>query len=342
MQEAIAAAAGERPSPNPRVGAVVVAADGSVAGRGAHQAVGQPHAERIALAEAGARATGGILVVSLEPCVHTGRTPPCTAAIIAAGIERVVVGALDPDRRVAGAGIDRLRAAGLTVETGLLGPEAEAVDPAYFHHRRTGRPLVTLKWAATLDGAVAALDGTSQWITTPAAREDSHRLRADHDAVMVGAGTVRADDPRLDVRLPDFAGRQPRPVVIAGDGPVTGAVFERDPLVFASAPMELPAGEVIVLPGDGGVDVEKAIVTLGERDVLSVLVEGGPTLAASLWEAGLVDRGVLYLGARMAGGAGRGAFQRAFATLADAVAVENVAVRQIGADLRIDFELGER
>jgi diaminohydroxyphosphoribosylaminopyrimidine deaminase/5-amino-6-(5-phosphoribosylamino)uracil reductase len=341
MREAISLAVATRPHPNPRVGALVLDAAGRTVGRGAHAGPGSPHAEVLALQEAGARAAGGTLVVSLEPCDHTGRTPPCTEAVLSAGVARVLVGAEDPDRWVAGRGVARLRAAGLEVRVGVAAGEAEALDPGYFHHRRTGRPLVTLKVALTLDGWAAAADGTSQWITSEEARADGHRLRGGADAVMVGAGTVRADNPELRVRLPGYEGHQPRPVVVAGRRPLpSGArIWERRPLVLAPAPVDCP-GEVVVVPGgEDGVDPAAALAALGERGLLDVLLEGGPTLAGSLLRAGLVDRGVFYLGARLGGGVGKPALAGAFATLAEGRRARIRSAAPLGPDVRIEFTL---
>lgn len=195
-----AASVRSRTSPNPWVGAVVLDANGNVVGVGSSEPPGGAHAEVIALAAAGAAAAGATLVVTLEPCSHHGRTPPCVDAIAAAGIARVVVGVHDPDRRVAGRGVAALRAAGVTVEVGLLGDQVTAQLEPYLHHRRTGRPYVVCKLATTLDGGIAATDGSSQWITGQEARTDVHRLRAESDAIIVGAGTIRADDPSLTVR----------------------------------------------------------------------------------------------------------------------------------------------
>ncbi len=342
MQRAIRIAGSAMPHPNPRVGAVVLDASGTVLGSGFHAAAGDDHAEVVALREAGARAAGGTLVVTLEPCVHVGRTPPCTEAILDAGIRRVVVGALDPDRRVAGAGVHRLAGAGVEVVVAADPSAAEAVDPGYFHHRRTGRPRVTLKIAATLDGQVAAADGTSQWITSSEARLDGHRLRAASDAVMVGAGTLRLDDPALTVRIPGFDGRQPRPVVVAGGRPLPthASIWMRDPVVLSPSPAEVP-GRVVVVPGERGVDLRAGLGALGELGIVDLLVEGGPRLAAALLDEDLVDRGVLYLGARLAGGVGRAMFEARLATIADARGVAIVAVERIGRDIRIEFTLEE-
>ena len=338
MGRAIEAAGEFRPHPNPRVGAVVLSSDGRLLSVAAHQRAGSAHAEVLALTAAGADARGGALVVTLEPCSHHGRTPPCVDAVVAAGIARVAVGAPDPDPRVSGAGIAALRAAGVDVEVGVPGLDTERVDKGYFHHRRTGRPLVTLKLAATLDGQTAAADGTSQWITGEEARSDAHRLRADTDVVMVGAGTLRADDPSLDVRLPRFTGSQPRPVVVAGDGalPTTRKLYDRDPLVYRLGRAEAPEGvEAVGVP-----DLDAVMKDLGARMVVDVLVEGGPTLARSLLGAGLVDRFVLYLAGRFAGGDGRPMFAGVFGTLGDAVAASVDDVTTLGDDVRLSGTVG--
>lgn len=342
MREAISLAVPTRPHPNPRVGALVLDAAGTVVSRAAHAGPGQPHAEAAALGAAGERARGGTLVVTLEPCDHTGRTPPCTAAILAAGVARVLVGAVDPDSRVSGRGLARLEAAGLEVRAGIAAAEAAALDAGYFHHRRTGRPRVTLKAALTLDGQSAAADGTSRWITSPEARADAHRLRAQSDAVMVGAGTLAADDPALTVRLPEYDGPQPRPVVVAGRRPLPpqARLWQRHPLVLAPQPLDVP-GEVVVAPGPEGVDLQAGLEALGERGLLDLLVEGGPILAGALWRAGLVDRGVFYFAARLGGGAGLPALAGRFATLAAARDIEIVSAGRVGPDLRVEFTVKE-
>ncbi len=341
MRRALAlAAAAPRPHPNPRVGAVVLDAAGDLVAESAHLGAGAVHAEADAVRQAGERARGGTVVVTLEPCDHHGRTPPCTEALIASGVRRVIVGASDPDERVRGRGLRRLRAAGIDVVTGVLAANAEALDPGYFHHRRTGRPRITLKLAATLDGQTAAADETSQWITSPEARIDGHRLRAAADAVVVGAGTVLADDPRLDVRLDGYDGAQPVPVVIAGTRPIPSdrRLFAGKAIVYGVEPQDLPAEVVVVPPRPGGVDLAAVLADLGARGHLDVLVEGGGTLAGSLWSAGLVDHGVLYLGGRVAGGMGRPLFIGPFATLADARPVNVTGIAMAGPDVRIEFE----
>jgi diaminohydroxyphosphoribosylaminopyrimidine deaminase / 5-amino-6-(5-phosphoribosylamino)uracil reductase len=341
MAEAVELAERHRPHPNPRVGAIVVDHSGMIVGRGAHERPGTPHAEVHALAQSGPAAAGATMVVTLEPCNHHGRTPPCTEAIVEAGVQRVWVGALDPDPRVSGAGIERLRAAGVAVELVADGAAIESLDPGYFHHRRTGRSRVLHKAALTLDGQIAAVDGTSQWITGPDARADAHVLRASVDAVMVGTGTVYADDPRLDVRLPDYDGPQPRPVVIAGSRPLPtrAAIYDRDPLVIATAPIQVP-GELVIVAGQGGrVDLAAALVATAEAGLLDVLVEGGAGVSASLWEAGLVDAGVWYLAGKIAGGIGRGVFDRPFGSIDDARRIEMTAISPIGPDIRVEWRL---
>ena len=343
MREAIALAAGTTPHPNPRVGAVVLDGSGEVAGRGCHRGPGSPHAEVVALAEAGERARGGTLVITLEPCDHAGRTPPCTEAIRSAGIVRVALGIEDPDPRVSGRGIARLQAAGIEVITGVAAAEVAALDPGYLHHRRTGWPRVTLKSALTLDGQIAAADGSSQWITSEEARADAHGLRAVSDAVMVGAGTVEADDPVLTVRLPGYLGPQPLPVVVAGSRPlpVEARLWQREPLVFAPEPAGLP-GEVVALPGPDGVDLGAALAELGRREIVDLLVEGGAGLAGSLLRAGLVDRGVFYLAGKLAGGVGLPATGGSFASVDAAHAITIVSIDRLGPDLRIEFTMEER
>lgn len=340
MRRAGELAVAQRPHPNPRVGAVVLDREGNPVGEAAHLGPGHPHAEAAALQAAGAAAAGGTLVLTLEPCNHHGRTPPCTEAVLAAGVARVVVGAVDADPRVRGSGIRRLQEAGVVVELWPHPEEMEAVDPAYFHHRRSGLPRFTLKAALTLDGQIAALDGTSRWITGSAARQDAHLLRAQVDGVMVGAGTLREDDPQLTVRLPGYDGPQPQAVVVTASGrlPATARLWRPGTLVVTPQPLPLEGVEqLVVAAGPGGVDLREAARLLGERGMLDILVEGGGGLAASLWEAGLVHRGVFYLAARLAGGSGVAVFNRTFSTLADASEVEIDAVHRIGPDLRVDW-----
>ncbi|NNC91940.1 MAG: bifunctional diaminohydroxyphosphoribosylaminopyrimidine deaminase/5-amino-6-(5-phosphoribosylamino)uracil reductase RibD [Acidimicrobiia bacterium] len=342
MRSALEAAGAANPHPNPRVGAVVLDSSGAVVGRGIHHRAGEPHAERIALQAAGATARGGTLIVTLEPCNHEGRTPPCADAILDSGIAHVVVGTRDPDTRAAG-GVDRLGRAGVEITMGVLADEVERMDPAYFHHRRTGRPRVTLKAALTLDGQVAARDGSSRWITSPEAREDGHRLRAEADAIMVGAGTVLTDDPELTVRLPGYEGRQPIPVVIAGRRPFPKdlRVIERGAVVFAPDFRDLNT-EVVVVESGESVDLEEALTTLGERGIVDLLVEGGPILADGLLEGRLIDRCVFYLGSKLAAGVGKAPFGGVFENIEDAIDVNLLDVRLVGPDIRVEMTLAGR
>lgn len=334
MLRAVALAADTRPHPNPRVGAVVLNGAGEVVGEGAHAGPGEPHAEVLALEAAGGAASRGTLFVTLEPCSHHGRTPPCVDAIIASGIGRVVVGMQDPDPRVSGSGIEALEQAGIEVIAGVEREAAEALDPGYFIHRRTGRPRVTLKWASTLDGQVAARDGSSQWITSEAARADAHLLRADADAVMVGAGTLRSDDPRLDARIEGVT-RQPRPVILAGRQPLPRdrRIWERDPVVISTR-----QGEGLTVPSgpDGLPDITKSLYALADLGIVDLLVEGGPTLAKALWDLGLVDRAIVYLAGSIAGGTGKPPLEGVFGTMTEMRRVTIVGVRRVGPDLRVE------
>ena len=340
MHRALELGANHHPHPNPRVGAVIADVDGEIAGQGAHTGTGADHAEVVALRHAGTAAQGGTLYVTLEPCTHQGRTPPCIDAIIAAGLSRVVIANKDPDHRVFGRGIAALEAAGVEVETGLLAAEAEVADPAYFFHRRCGRPRVTLKMAATIDGQVAAADGSSQWITSEQARRDAHGLRAESDAVVIGSGSLIGDDPLLTARVTSGTAHQPRPVVIAGRHQLLSEarLWSRNPLVIASTPMEIPGAEVHVVTGDGGRPrLDEALALLGDMGSLEILVEGGPNLAGAMWRAGLVDRFIVYLASKVGGGIGIPMLSGSFATVGDATEMRLVEVRPVGRDLRIEF-----
>ena len=314
-------------APNPWVGAVVVPPAGastpSAWFTGATEPPGGHHAEVGALTAAGDRARGGTLYVTLEPCSHHGRTPPCVDAVLAAGVARVVVAITDPDPQVDGRGIARLREAGVEVELGVGADVVTEQLAPYLSHRRTGRPWVVLKLASTLDGRIAAPDGTSRWITGEAARLDAHRLRAVSDAVVVGAGTVRTDDPTLTVRLPEgdpyfrAAGQQPMRVVL-GTVPDGAAVA--------------PA---VALSGTP----EEVLDDLGSRGVLQVLLEGGARVAHDFHARGLVDRYVLYLAPALFGGddarpmfAGPGV-----ATITDLWRGEVRSVTSLGGDIRVEL-----
>lgn len=312
MRRAIALAATVRgtTSPNPWVGSVIEPGGFE----GATAPPGGPHAEVAALHAAGGAARGATLYATLEPCAHHGRTPPCVDAVVDAGIARVVVGIEDPDERVRGAGVRALRAAGVTVDVGVCAGAVRDQLAPYLKHRATGRPWVVLKLASTLDGRTAAPDGSSRWITGAAARADAHRLRAESDAVIVGAGTVRADDPSLTVR--DAPGEDPLRVVL-GEAPAGARVH--------------PALE---LRGDLGDVLDE----LGRRGVLQAMVEGGATVAGEFHRAGLVDRYVLYLAPALFGGddarplfAGAGA-----PTMSDLWRGRIVSVERLGDDVRLE------
>ena len=314
---AMAATARLRTAPNPWVGAVVVCRDGR-AFDGATEPPGQRHAERVALdaaAAAGADVRGATVYTTLEPCSHHGRTSPCAEALVAAGVTRVVSALTDPDPKVAGRGHSILTAAGIVVAQGVCAAEAAEQLCAYLHHRRTGRPYVVLKLAATLDGRTAAPDGTSQWITGPEARAEVHRLRAESGAVIVGAGTVRIDDPSLTVRHVD--GPDPRRVVL-GAAPAGAKVH---PCLEWSGP------------------VPELLDRLGGEGVLQVLVEGGAKVAADWHRDGLVDRYVIHLAPALMGGDDGSAMLTGLGapTMSDLWRGRITSVRRLGPDLEIQL-----
>jgi diaminohydroxyphosphoribosylaminopyrimidine deaminase / 5-amino-6-(5-phosphoribosylamino)uracil reductase len=341
-------------SPNPLVGAVVVSR-GQVAGEGWHEGPGTHHAEVMALEQAGRRARGGTLYVTLEPCSHVGRTPPCAPAIREAGIARVVAAVGDPNPLVDGRGFALLRDAGIEVIVGVLESESRRLIAGFLKHTATGLPFVTLKMAASLDGKVAARDGSSRWITGEAARLDVHRLRAACDAVVVGAGTAVADDPLLTVRLDGYRGRQPLRVVVDGSGrtPPTAAVLGPDAQTLMATSSRAPervrqewgdtGSEVALFDADDGVSLEALLETLGKRDVQTVLVEGGPTLAWSAVGAGLVDRVVLYVAPKLIGGVGAPGVLGGpgVDAIARALPLSIVLVEQLQGDLKIVAETRE-
>jgi len=316
MRRAIELAASARlvTSPNPWVGCVIVAADGRVF-EGATEAPGQRHAEIVALDAARAASadlTGATVFTTLEPCSHHGRTPPCTDALAAAGVARVVSAIEDPDPQVAGRGFAQLRAAGIDVTSGVLADVVREQLRPYVHHRLTGRPFVVLKLASTLDGRTAAADGSSQWITGEAARTAAHQLRAESDAIVVGAGTVRADDPSLTTRM--VAGPSPRRIVL-GQAPKGAKVH---PCTEWSDP------------------IKELLTQLGDDGVLQVLVEGGATVAADFHQQGLVDRYVIYMAAAFLGTRAQPllATDRG-ATMADIWRGRLVSVRPLGDDFEV-------
>lgn len=307
--------------PNPAVGCVVVAPDGRVVGRGWTQPGGRPHAETRALDMAGADARGATAYVSLEPCAHHGVTPPCCDALIAAGIARAVVATGDSDPRTAGQGIARLRAAGVAVTEGVLAEAARDLNAGFFSRLTHGRPLVTLKLATSLDGRIATATGDSQWITGADARAEGHRLRAEHDAILVGINTARADDPDLTCRLPGLADRSPVRVVVDARAELApdsrlAATADRVPvwlLATAAAPPDRCAalarrGVAIIetaADGAGRVNLDAALTALGGRGLTRLLVEGGGRIAAALLAADRVDRIAWFHAPMVIGGDGR-------------------------------------
>ena len=304
--------------PNPWVGALIVNDDGVVIAEGHTQAPGDSHAEIEALRRAGDKARGATMVVTLEPCCHVGRTGPCVDAIVEAGVARVIVGTLDPDARVAGQGVLSLKASGVDVEVGIEEKLVREQLAPYLWHRVTGRPYVVLKVASTLDGIVAMADGSSQWITGELARRDAHLLRASSQAIVIGAGTVRSDDPALTARLDDM-------------------ILEPLRVVLGNAPQNARVRPCLERSGDLGLLLDE----LGQLDILQVLVEGGPTVASDFLEQELVNRVVWYQAPAFAGALGTSGALRALSTssIDDLRRGRVVDVRRIGEDIRVDVEV---
>ena len=339
--------------PNPAVGCVIIN-QGCVVGRGWTQPGGRPHAETEALRRAGQAARGATAYVSLEPCCHWGRTAPCADALIDAGVRRVVVAVEDPDPRVAGNGIARLRAAGLVVDTGLGAEEAVEVNAGFLTRLALGRPLVTLKLATSLDGRIATGSGESQWITGPPARARGHALRSADDAIMVGTETVLADDPQLTCRLPGLGQRSPVRVVLDPQLriPSSAAVIadaRQTPtwiLTLRSADAArrtalLAAGATLIdvdPDSNGRIDLVAALAALGERGVTRLLIEGGARLAAALLRARLVDRLAWFHAPLLIGGDGTSAVAAlGLDRLADAPGFERLCVARVGDDMLTTF-----
>jgi diaminohydroxyphosphoribosylaminopyrimidine deaminase/5-amino-6-(5-phosphoribosylamino)uracil reductase len=350
MARALALAEAGRYSthPNPRVGCVIVK-DGRVLGEGAHLQAGEPHAEVHALRQAGAAAWGAEVFVTLEPCNHHGRTPPCVEALIAAGVAKVWAAMVDPNPLVAGAGLARLQAAGIATETGLMQAEAEALNRGFSSRMRRQRPFVTLKLAASLDGRTAMASGESRWITGAAARVDVHRLRAEAGAVLTSAATVLADDPALTVR--DFAAegwlRQPDRIVLdrAARTPSNATVWQPGARRFwltAQEPQAIPEGvERLAIPeGPDTASFTGALAALAAQQVNHVLVECGPRLAGSLLGARLVDELVVYLAPSLLGHEGRPlAALTGLATLDQRIALDFTDLARVGDDVRLTATL---
>ncbi|MDD3718627.1 MAG: bifunctional diaminohydroxyphosphoribosylaminopyrimidine deaminase/5-amino-6-(5-phosphoribosylamino)uracil reductase RibD [Actinomycetota bacterium] len=345
-------------NPNPMVGAVVVK-NGKIVAEGFHRGPFTPHAEAEAITQAGGEAEGSTLYVNLEPCNHQGRTPPCTEGIIAAGVRRVVMAASDPNPAVRGGGEERLRGAGLTVESGLLAAESSLLNEAYEKHVTTGKPLVVVKMAATADGKIAARNGESRWITGEKARRMVHAMRRESDAVLVGRGTVQSDDPELTVReVPLRGARPPLRVVVdsrlsmplhcrLAQGGVPGVIVATTPAGDEAKAERLRERgvEVMVLPGSRGrVDLAELLTSLGRREVARLLVEGGPTLVASLLDEGLADRLCLFIAPRVFGDAEARSWAegREVTGLEKGLPLRWRGTRRVGEDLLLMADTGER
>jgi diaminohydroxyphosphoribosylaminopyrimidine deaminase / 5-amino-6-(5-phosphoribosylamino)uracil reductase len=352
---ALAAKGLGRTHPNPPVGAVFVRG-GRVIGEGFHTAAGQPHAEVEALRRIRGNARGATLYVTLEPCAHHGRTPPCIDTLRPLGLRRIVVATVDPDARVRGRGIRALRRAGIRVDVGLARAEADALLAGFRSRVLRGRPQVTLKLAVTLDGRIAAKGGDARWITGPAARRMAHALRNVSDAILVGAGTVRADDPRLTCRL--RGGHDPVRVVLAGTrldlpsraqvlargGPPTWVIAPADAAPARVARLRRAGVDVVLLPARGGrVPFARLLQALGARGIGSLLVEGGGTVAADALRTGSVDRLVLFMAPVLLGGDGVAAIAPlGIRRVTDAVRLEDVAMARVGGDLVLEGRVRPR
>jgi len=342
-----------RTSPNPMVGVVVVK-KGRVVGEGYHKKAGAAHAEIEALEKAGGRAQGADLFINLEPCCHHGKTPPCTEALLQAGIRRVIVGMTDPNPQVSGRGIRRLRRQGVEVVSGVLKKDCQRLNENFVKYMRTGRPFVILKTAMSLDGKIATRSGHSKWITGPRARQWVHELRNEVDAILVGTGTVLKDNPSLTTRLQSGPGKHPVRVILDSGLriPLTRKVYGKSgraivavgPMASAKKIQKLHAQGVETLAlreKTGGLDLKQLLGKLGQLELTSVLLEGGSELAASAIQLGLVDRvavfiAPIFIGGKEAPGPLGGA---GIAKIQNALAIKNMTVREIGKDLLVEGNL---
>ena len=332
--------------PNPRVGCIIVK-DGEVVGEGWHERAGEPHAEIHALHAAGNKTAGTTVYVTLEPCCHHGKTPPCSEALIKAKVARVVVAMQDPHSRVAGQGLQQLRDAGIEVEVGVMEAQAQTLNPGFIKRMQTGRPYVRNKLAMSLDGRTAMASGESKWITSEAARQDVQRLRARSSAIVTGVGTVLADDPSMTVRL-EGVERQPLRVVVDThlSMPVTARMLQQPgrTLVMtcsddeaAREALEHTGAEVICLPFcSDTVDMQAVLDTLGEMEVNEVLVETGATLSGAMLQAGLIDELVIYMAPILMGASARGLFRiPGLDTMEQKISLDIIDMRAVGKDWKI-------
>jgi len=348
----LAGKAAGRTSPNPMVGAVIVK-NGRVIAEGYHKKAGRPHGEIEALRKAGKQAKGAQMFVNLEPCCHQGRTPPCTDAIIESGIKEVFVGMRDPNPRVAGKGIRRLKRAGVTVSSGLLKPDCQQLNEVFVKYIETGKPFVILKSALSLDGKIATSTGESQWITGPEARERVHRMRDQVDAILVGAGTVLKDNPRLTTRLRKGKGHNPARVILDAKAkiPLKARVFhhaDRDRVVYVTTGKASASRvkrltdrgiKIHVFPSKNGhISLIKLIKLLGQLEIVSVLLEGGSGINASALKAGIVDKVVLFLAPLIIGGESAPGVVGGPGTksLKQALNIKNLTVTPVGADWMVE------
>jgi diaminohydroxyphosphoribosylaminopyrimidine deaminase/5-amino-6-(5-phosphoribosylamino)uracil reductase len=339
--------------PNPRVGCVLVR-DGEVVGEGWHQIAGGHHAEINALNQAAERARGATAYVTLEPCCHHGKTPPCSEALIAAGVSRVVVAMEDPNPRVAGEGLKQLAAAGIDVASGVMEAQARALNPGFIKRMQSGRPFVRCKLAMSLDGRTAMASGESKWITGEAARIDVHHMRARSSAIITGIGTVLADDPSLDVRLPAHEGEIHQPLRVVLDPhlstPVNARMFGlpgRKLIVTASDEEEVREQldrddvEVVYMPnGHNSIDLHALLDLLGELEINEILLETGATLSGAVLRAGLIDEIVVYMAPKLMGHDARGLFRLpGLDSMEQAIDLDITDVRAVGRDWRITAKL---
>jgi len=342
-------------APNPAVGCVIVTKDGVVAGRGRTARGGRPHAETVALAEAGDAARGATVYVTLEPCAHHGATPPCAEALVQAGVARVIAAVVDPDPRVSGRGLARLYEAGIDVETGICSEEAQALNAGFFLKVREGRPLVTLKIAQSIDGRTAAAAGDSKWITGEAARAFGHLLRAKHDAILVGVGTALADDPALTCRLPGLEDRSPVRIVLDTRlrlnewSKLAQTAREVPTMVFTArgdggGALETCGVEIVRVERNlrGRPKLEAVLAALGARGITRLLVEGGASVHAAFLDRGLADRLEVFTAPMLLGAAGQGAVESLAAlTLGEAPRFVPTARRSLGPDLLVSYRRGD-